>query len=66
MTILGVSGSYSGESVSVQEKSVTPTTSQQTVSPDTGYDYLSAVVVTAIPYVEESNSAGGVTVTIGA
>ena len=66
VTILGVSGSYSGESVSVQEKSATPTTSQQTISPDTGYDYLSAVVIAAIPYAEESNAAGGVTVTIGA
>ena len=66
MTILGVSGSYGGEAVSAQEKTVTPSTSQQIVTPDNGYDFLSQVTVAAIPYNEESNAAGGTTVTIGA
>ena len=64
ITILGVTGSYSGESISAQTKSVTPATTSQTVLPDTGYDYLSQVNVAAIPYVETDNSAGGKTVTI--
>lgn len=62
--ILGVTGSYSGESVSAQAKTATPTTAQQVITPDTGYDYLSQVTVAAIPYVETPNSAGGTTVTI--
>lgn len=62
--ILGVTGSYTGESISAQSKTATPTTAQQTILPDTGYDYLSQVTVSAIPYVETDNSAGGVTVTI--
>ena len=37
----------------------------QTVQPDSGYDYLSAVTVAAIPYTESDNAAGGKTVTIG-
>lgn len=66
VTILGVEGSMSGtEAVNAQSKTVTPTSAQQTILPDTNYNYLSQVVVKAIPYVESENSAGGVTVTIG-
>jgi len=65
VSILGVTGTYSGESISAQTKSVTPTIAAQTVLPDTGYDYLSQVNVAAIPYVETDNSAGGKTATIG-
>ena len=64
--ILGVQGTYSGGNVSAQTKSVTPSTMAQTVLPDAGYDYLSQVNVSAIPYVETQNTAGGITVTIGA
>lgn len=62
--ILGVSGTYTGESISVQSKTVTPTSAQQIVLPDEGYDYISQVTVNAIPYVETAN-AYGTTVTIG-
>lgn len=43
----------------------TPTTSQQVVTPDANYDYLSQVTVEAIPYTETLNEAGGYTLTIG-
>ena len=66
VTILGVEGTMSGsEGVKPQSKSVTPSTAQQTVLPDTGYTHLSQVTVEPIPYVESDNSAGGKTVTIG-
>ena len=66
VTILGVEGSMSGsEGVVAQSKTVTPTTTTQTVMPDDGYTHLSQVTVNAIPYVESDNSAGGKTVTIG-
>lgn len=65
VTILGVEGTYSGAAIKAQSKNATPTTSQQTIQPDSGYDYLSSVVVAAIPYAEAANDAGGTTVTIG-
>jgi hypothetical protein len=64
--ILGVTGTYAGESINAQTKSVTPYTTAQTVLPDSGYDYLSQVNVAAISYVETDNPAGGKTITIGA
>lgn len=64
ISILGVTGSYSGEAVSVQAKTATPSTSSQTILPDAGYDYLSQVTVNAISYVETDNVAGGKTATI--
>ena len=64
--VLGVIGSYGGEEVTAQSKSVTPTFSEQTVLPDADFDYISQFTVAAIPVTETTNSAGGVTVTIGA
>ena len=64
--ILGVTGAMSGsEDVNAQAKTATPTTSIQTITPDTGYNYLTQVTVNAIPYTETDNAAGGKTVTIG-
>ena len=64
--ILGVQGSYGGETASAQAKDATPYTTEQTILPDSGYDYLSQVNIAAIPYEETANLAGGITVTIGA
>lgn len=62
--ILGVTGDYTGEDVKAQAKTATPYTTQQTILPDTGYDYLSQVTVSAISYTETPNQYG-TTVTIG-
>lgn len=63
--ILGEIGTYSGEAIAVQSKTVTPSNAQQVILPDSGYDYLSQVTVNAIPYTETDNAAGGYTITIG-
>ena len=68
VTILGVSGSMSGtEDAHPQAKTVTPSSTSQTIIPDadSGYNYLSEVTVEAIPYAESENPSGGTTVTIG-
>lgn len=66
VTVLGVVGAMTGtEDAKPQSKTVTPTATAQTVLPDEDYNYLSQVVVNAIPYSESENSAGGTTVTIG-
>lgn len=66
VTILGVEGTMSGtEDMDIEPaKTVTPSTTAQTVLPATGYDGMAQVTVEAIPYVESDNSAGGKTVTI--
>ena len=66
VSILGVQGTMTGqESITVQSKTVAPTFTAQTILPDSGYDYLSQVVVSAIPMTESANTAGGLTLTIG-
>lgn len=70
VTLLGVSGTYTGEDITLQTKSVsyTPSADSQTatISCDSGYDGLETVTVTiaAIPYTETANDYG-TTVTIG-
>lgn len=66
VTVLGVVGDYSGDSIDVQSKNVTPYLTAQTVLPDSGYDYLSQVNVAPITITETDNAAGGKTITIGA
>ena len=46
--ILGITGNYAGEGVTLQEKTVNPTTSVRNVTPDANYDGLSKVTVNAI------------------
>lgn len=68
ITILGIEGTMSGtEDAKPQSKTVTPSTEQQVVHPDTesGYNFLSQVTILPIPYEESENLAGGMTVTIG-
>lgn len=67
ITILGVEGTMSGsEGMAPQAKTVTPTFSQQVISPDSPtYNCLSEVTVGAITVTYSDNAAGGKTVTIG-
>ena len=66
ITILGITGTYGGEEVRVQaNKNATPTFESQSVTPDSGYDYLAQVTVAAIPVTELDNAQGGKTLTVG-
>ena len=65
VTILGVVGTMSGsEDVRAQARTATPSTAVQTITPESGYNYLTQVTIYEIPYVEADNPQGGVTVTI--
>lgn len=67
VSILGVTGTMSGtEGAKAQAKTATPSTSQQTILPDSagGYNYLTQVTIEPIPYTESDNATGGTTVTI--
>lgn len=65
VVVLGITGTMSGEEgVVAQSRTVTPTIARQTITPETGFNYLSEVVVNRIPYVETRNQYG-TTVTIG-
>lgn len=46
--ILGVIGSYEGESPILQNKTVTPSLSEQVISADSGYDGLGEVTINAV------------------
>lgn len=67
VTILGVEGTMSDtEGSNPQAKEVeAPLEEDVTVFPDEGYTCLSQVVIKKVPYVENDNSAGGTTITIG-
>lgn len=69
VTILGVAGEMSGsEGVVAQTIEVTSSNERQEILPDTskGYTHIASVVILPVPYNTSVNSAGGITVTIGA
>lgn len=68
ITVLGVTGTMSGnEGMKATAASVTPYTTEQTITPSSLGDFnsISQINVAAIAYTEADNAAGGVTVTIG-
>lgn len=67
VSVLGVEGTLepSSDIKPQTNKDVTPTFSPQVITPDSGYDYLAQVTVSAIPITETVNAAGGKTLTIG-
>ena len=66
VTILGVTGDYSGSTVTAGAVSAVPYLTSQTILPSSiGKDYISEVVIAEIAVVESDNAAGGKTVTIG-
>lgn len=64
--ILGELGTYTGEAITAQAKTATPSFSQQTILPDQDYDYLSQVTINAIPVTESATTGTtGYTITVG-
>ena len=65
VTVLGVTGTMSPEEgVNATTYIATPLVTAQTITPPTGYNYFTEFTVTAIPYTETDNAAGGKTATI--
>lgn len=65
VTILGVTGTYSGESITAQTKTgITPSWSAQQITPDDGYDYLAEVDIEAMAITETELPTGGWCVSI--
>lgn len=66
VTILGVEGEYTGEGATLESKTATPYTTQQTILPSAGYDGISQITIDAISYTEtDASVGGGKVVTIG-
>lgn len=59
ISILGVTGNYSGSAINNQNKTVSPSTSQQSVSADQGYTGLGTVTVNAVTSSIDQNIAAG-------
>lgn len=66
ITILGVTGDYSGEAITAGAVTATPYLTAQTILPSSiSKDYISQVDVAAIAIAYSDNAAGGRTCTIG-
>ena len=64
VNILGIDGSYSGETTKAQDVDYTPTNAASVIKPADGYDYMGKVTIEPIPYKEIENDKG-TTVIIG-
>lgn len=67
VTILDIEGTMSGtEDMNAQAKNATPSLSQQTLLPDSGYNCLSQVTIAAIPVtITTDQASGGLIYSIG-
>lgn len=59
VTILGVAGTVQEGGTIQSSKTATPSTSSQTITPDSGYDGLGQVIVNAVTAAIDSNIAAG-------